>query len=226
VNASALYLPSPATIERYDLGDVTPALERTCRRAERIKQEMRLVYIAQTRPRGGKLPPFDVMVERSRNFWMEYDDVNLRLCPWDPVFSGTRAAVTTATSADLWTLSCGASGQLRLLEAFDSGEVAASAVYRCPLQRSTGGATATNQTPEKANTRSPSAVATFATAWSTQPTLSGNPFAFLDFNAFGGSDRWVPVPGEELYLVNGEILSHGRSSVATTISTHAIWEEM
>jgi hypothetical protein len=222
--APDFYLPSRSTLERYDLGDVTPALERTCRRAERIKREMRQHYIATTR----RLPAmsFTRYHDLAMNFWADYDMVNHRLCPWDPVYSGVRSAVTTAATADFWTITCGASGQARLLEVYDAGEVAASAVIRIPIQRSTGGATPTNQTPEKANTRSPSGVSTFATAWSTQPTLSGNPFAFTDFNAFGGSDRWVPVPGEEFYVVNGELVSHGRSSAATTISGHVIYEEM
>ena len=101
---------------------------------------------------------------------------------------------TLATTTDIFTLTSGASGQDRVCESTISGEATASAVNRVAFQRSTGGATPTNQTPEKLNTRSPAAASTTATTWTTQPTLSGNAAFFHAFNAFGGSDRWVPGP--------------------------------
>jgi len=193
--------------------------------AEGLKRELRRHYRAATR-RGSSA--FDDMLRRSREFWAQYDEINTRYCPWDPVYSGTRAGVTQAAStADLWTLSVGSTGQLRILESFVGGESTASAVARLAMQRSTGGATPTNQTPEKASTRSPSAVATFATTWTTQPTLSGNPFLFHAFNTFGGTDRWVPQPGEEVYLVNSEILSlRPQTATSNIYSAHVVWEEM
>lgn len=200
---------------------LTADMRESAAHAEVIKRRMRVRYAGMA-----KATAFESMLRDSLDFWGEYDDVNQRLCPWDPVYSGTRAGITLATTADAWTLSSGASGQLRLIEAFMGGESGASAVERLALQRSTGGTTPTNQTPEKASTRSPAAVATFATTWSAQPTLSGNPFAWLSANTFGGSDRWVPAPGEEFYLVNGELMSARSSSGTSVVSTHAVWEEL
>jgi len=194
--------------------------------AEQIKRRMRVHYASASKPYRGHKVPFDRQKAISDEFWGEYDDVNQRLCPWDPVYTGTRGGVTLATTTDLATLSVGSSGQLRILESFLAGESAASAVERLAVQRSTGGATPTNQTPEKASTRSPAAVATFATNWTTQPTLSGNPLLYHDCNTFGGTDRWVPSPGEEIYLVNSEILSWRSASGTSVVSSHHVWEEM
>lgn len=193
--------------------------------AENLKTRHRERYIRLTR-RGSSRRSFDDAVRISRENWADYDSINERYCPWDPCYSGTRAGVTLATTTDLATLTCGGSGELRVIEAFMGGESAASAVERLAMQRSTGGATPTNQTPEKALTRSPAAVATFATAWTTQPTLSGNPFIWLSANTFGGTDRWVPTPGEEFYLVNGELVSFRSSSGTSVVSFHVVWEEM
>lgn len=195
--------------------------------AESLKRGMRDHYSMITMRQRGKLS-FDQMVKDAKDFWSEYEEINRKLCPDDPVYSGTRAGVTQAAStADLWTLSVGSSGQLRILESFVGGESTSSAVCRLAMQRSTGGTTPTNQTPEKASTRSPSAVATFATTWSAQPTLSGNPFLFHAFNTFGGTDRWVPQPGEEIYLVNSEILSlRPQTATSNIYSAHVVWEEM
>jgi hypothetical protein len=203
---------------------LTPDMQDSARHAEEIKRGMRRVYAASSRAR--RPQSFARMLALATEFWEEYDDVNQRLCPWDPVYSGTRAGITLATTTDACTLTAGSTAQLRVLEAFMAGESAASAVERLAMQRSTGGATPTNQTPEKASTRSPAAVATFATGWTTQPTLSGNPFAWLAANTFGGSDRWVPVPGEELYLVNSEQLSLRSNSGTSVVSIHLIWEEL
>jgi hypothetical protein len=113
-----------------------------------------------------------------------------------------------------------------VLESFAAGEATVSTVVRIAIQRSTGGTTPTNQTPEKFSTRSPAAVATFATTWSAQPTLSGAALMFHAFNAFGGGDRWVAQPGEEVYLVNGELLSCRSASGTPVVSAHVVWEEL
>ena len=194
--------------------------------AEAIKSRLRSRYAATSRPYRGHRVPFDRQLAISREFWAEYDDVNQRMCPWDPVYSGTRGGVTLATTTDLATLTSPGSGQLRILESFLAGESAASAIERLAMQRSTGGATPTNQTPEKASTRSAASSSTFATAWTTQPTLSGNPFIYHDCNTFGGTDRWVPSPGEEFWLVNGELMSWRSASGTSVVSSHHVWEEL
>ncbi len=192
--------------------------------AERIKQAMRRRYAEAVRAIRNE--PYAQALDRARNFWGEYELVNRRLIPEDPVYYATRGAAALSTSADFWTLTSSATGQVRLLESALFGEATASAVVRFAVQRSTGGATPTNQTPEKANTRSPAAASTFATAWTTQPTLAGTPLFWHTFNAFGGSDREVPTPGAEIYLVDGEQLS-GRSASGTSTCTGFIcFEEL
>lgn len=198
--------------------------ERRFLEAERIKRQMRARYAQAVRETIGESAA--AFRTRSREFWSHYQAVNDDLIPEDPVYSGSIAAHTMATTADNWTLTSPASGQARVLEAFLSGEAGASAVARVALQRSTGGATPVNQTPEKFSTRSPAAAGTFATGWTTQPTLSGNPFAFQGFNAFGGADRWVPQPGEEFYLVNGELMSNRSASGTSVVSGHVVFEEL
>lgn len=195
-----------------------------CVHAEKLKRDLRARYAQTCEQLRGEAA--ELVVARSWAMWAEYEDINRRLLPEDPVYSGSRPGATLATTTDLWTLTSGASGQLRVLESFLGGESTVSTVLRFAIQMSTSGTTPTNQTPEKFNTRSPAAVATFATTWSAQPTLSGNAALFHAFNTFGGSDRWVPSPGSEIYLVNGEKLS-GRSAVGTpVVSGHLIWEEL
>lgn len=197
---------------------------RRWRVAEAAKQALRERYAASAMRETTR--DFDVMVTRSRAFWQEYEDINRRLLPEDPVYSGSRAGVTLATTTDLWTLTVGASGQLRILESFVGGEATTSTVVRIAVQRSTTGTTPTNQTPEKFSTRSPSAVATFATTWAAQPSLTGQPLLFHAFNAFGGGDRWVAQPGQEVYLVNSEVLSCRSASGIPVVSAHVVWEEL
>lgn len=192
--------------------------------AEDLKQSMRRQYATCVRQMHGE--PREQFLARSRAFWQEYEELNRVHLPDDPVYTGTRAGATLATTADLWTLTTAATAQVRILESYLGGENVASTVVRFAVQISTGGATPTNQTPEKMNSRSPAATSLFRTAWTTAPTLSGTPLLFHAFNTFGGTDRWVPAPGAEIYLVNGEQLS-GRSAAGTPIvSAHLIFEEL
>lgn len=188
--------------------------------AEAIKLDLRRSYEA------AGLDTFETMLRRAYEHWSEYEDVNRLWLPVDPVYSGTRTGITLATSTDAWTLTSGASGQVRVLESFVGGEATTSTILRLALQLSSAGTTPTNQTPEKFNSRSPAAASTFATTWSVQPTLGGVAAIFHAFNAFGGTDRWVPQPGAEIYLVNGEKLSARSASGIPIVSTHCIWEEL
>lgn len=190
--------------------------------AEREKYRLRRGHAA--RPCPGS---WDEARAQSLEFWQEYEEINRVLLPEDPVYTGVRLGATLSTTVDLWTGTVGASGQDRVLESLIGGEATASAVTRIGLNRpSSNGVTPTNQTPEKMNTRSPAAVGTFATTWTTQPTLSTNDVATQTFNAFGGVDRWVPQPGEELYRLNGEQLSCRSRSGTSVVSSHAVWEEL
>lgn len=165
-----------------------------------------------------------------REFWEEYEQVNRDLLPEDPSYSLTRAGIALSTTVDLWTLTVGTSGQLRILESYIAGEATVSAVARVGLAlASTNGVTPTAYTPEKFNSRSPAAVGTAATGWTTQPVRSTNSKLLHAFNAFGGSDRWVPQPGEEVYLVgtgSSEQYSMRSLSGTSTVSAHSIWEEL
>lgn len=54
-----------------------------------------------------------------------------------------------------------------------------STQQRCTLQRTSTAGTGTSRTPEKSNTRSPSAVSTLLDAFSADPTTSGNALAII-----------------------------------------------
>ena len=193
--------------------------------AELEKIRLRREYCARV-AREGHLP-FHEDKMRSDEFWMEYEEINRLWLPEDPVYAGTRPGVALTTTADPFTSKAGASGQHRILEIFMGGEATVSAVARVALNRpGTNGVTATNQTPEKMNTRSPAAVSTFVTGWTTQPVRSTNDLILLAFNAFGGGDRFVPQPGAEIYAVNSEELSCRSLSGTSTVSTHVHWEEL
>lgn len=200
-----------------------------CAQAEVEKTALRWRYwSAESKLDRGRFTDYDYAAQRARSteMWAEYEDINRRLIPDDPVYSGARGGVALSTTVNAWTYTAGATGQARVLEVSVQGEAAASAVARVGLYLSTGGATPTNQTMEKFSSRSPTAVGTFATAWTTQPTLNTNPVLWLAFNAFGGGDKWVAQPGAEVYLVNGEQISLRSASGTSTVSTHVIIEEM
>ena len=192
--------------------------------AEDLKVKARLHYIATAPPHADRRR--EDTLRRSDEFWQSYEEINRTWIPDDPVFSGSRAGVTLSTTVNLWTLTVGASGQLRVLESYIGGESTASTVLRLALQISSGGATPTNQTPEKFSSRSPSPASAFANAWTTQPTLNGSPFAFHTFNTFGGTDRIVFAPGAEYFLVNGEQMSARSQSGTPVVSAHVIFEEL
>lgn len=165
-------------------------------------------------------------LERSRKLWSAIENVNRDFLPDDPVYSGVRGGAALSTTADFFTLTAASAGQLRILELIIGGEATASAVNRVNLSTSTGGSTPTTATPEKFNSRSPAAASQFATGWSTQPTLSGNPEKVYAFNAFGGFIRDVFPPGAEIYLVNSEQQSLRSASGTSTISGTLVWEEL
>lgn len=200
-----------------------------CAEAELLKVALRWKYwAAEARLDRARFSEYDLAAQRARSteMWAEYEEINRRLIPEDPVYSGVRAGVALSTTADLWTYTAGATGQARALEVSIGGEATASAVNRVGLYNSTSGATPTNQTLEKFSTRSPAAVGTFATTWTTQPTLNANAVLLFAFNAFGGGDKWIAQPGAELYVVNSEKISLRSASGTSTVSSHLIIEEM
>lgn len=199
--------------------------------AELEKIELRRGYIGRA-----TVDTFDRMVAQAREFYEEYEDVNRRLLPEDPVYSKATTGLTTATTNDIWEVGAAASGQARIIESFSGGENVASTVARLQCHRvsSQGTGTApTAYTPEKYNTRSPASASTVyggvsaQVAWGTaQPTLAANPAFVHGFNSFGGSDRWVSQPGEELYLVNAEFCTLRSFTGTPIVSVYAVIEEL
>lgn len=194
--------------------------------AEKLKTRMRERWSGEQSWKLG----WDVYRPLAEEFWAQYEEINREWLPEDPVYSLTRAGIALSTTTDLWTLTVGTAGQLRILESYISGEATASAVNRAGIAlASTNGTTPTAFTPEKFNSRSPAAVSTVATAWTTQPTRNTNSKVLHAFNAFGGSDRWVPQPGEEVYAVgtgSSEQYSMRSLSGTSTVSSHCMWEEL
>lgn len=201
--------------------------------SEAIKAEMRRRYAFAVRQQ--RRESNERFLSRSRAFWEEIEFLNLLWVPEDPVYVRDSQGITLTTTNSLWQLLAPASGQSRILEHFLAGEATASAVLRFSVarQNAAGSGTApTTQTPEKFNTRSPASASTSygaptaQVAWGTAQETLLNPLILPTFNAFGGNDRWVAQPGEEIYTVNGESVS-GRSLSGTSIvSGHTIWEEL
>lgn len=164
-------------------------------------------------------------IDRSWEFWTQYELVNRELCPDDPVYSIVNPGTALSTTADNLTFQAYTTGQTRVLEIMIGGEATASAVNRVSVQRA-GTAITSNTaiTPEKFNLRSPAALGTYGKA-GTQ-ALVGNPMLSIAFNAFGGFIRWVAAPGEEIYCSNGEVLSIRSASGTSIVSSTGIFEEL
>lgn len=164
-------------------------------------------------------------LERSRNIWTMYEQVNRDFCPDDPVYSIINSGTALSTSADNLTCQAASAGQGRILEIIIGGEATSSAVNRVAVQRAGTSITSnTAITPEKFNSRSPAVAGTYGKA-GTQ-ALSGNPALSIAFNAFGGFIRWVAAPGEEIFYVNSEVVSMRSLSGTSTVSSTIIFEEL
>lgn len=202
--------------------------------AERLKQAMRTRYRLAAAQRAGK-ETWEEGHRWSYAFWAEYEDINRRYIPSDPVYSKVTTGTALSTTLSTWDMKSAASGQLRILEVFIGGEATSSAVIRVFIGFSTAGSgtAPTTYTPEKFNTRSPAAagvtygaVSANADWGTTENTLNSNPAIVSAFNAFGGTDRWVSAPGAEIYNVNAEYNSMRSLSGTSTISQHTIFEEL
>jgi hypothetical protein len=218
-------------------------LERRWCLAEAIKTDMREAWAAHNRiirpPHATDDAPWgfddgawrEQWVRDSLAFWAEYEAVNRRLIPDDPVYSITLMGVTASTAAIWAEYKPGANGQARVLESYFGGEQTSSTVQRIGFfVATTAGTTPTAYTPNKMNSRSAAATGTGATAYSTQPTLPTNPVFVHAFNTFGGTDRWVPQPGEEAYLLGagtaGEPGDWQPKAGASIMSSHGMVEEL
>jgi len=202
--------------------------------AERIKLDMRIRYRAAAAQRAGR----ETWEEGHRwayAFWAEYEEINRRYIPIDPVYSKVTTGTAASATLSTYDMKAAAAGQTRILESFIGGEATSAAVLRMFLGFSAvgTGTAPTVYVPEKFNTRSPAAAGVVygglsanADWGTTENTLNANPVVVHAFNAFGGTDRWVAPPGGEIYLVNAEYASLRSLSGTSTISQHNIFEEL
>jgi len=168
---------------------------------------------------------YNEAVDRSFEFWTDYELVNRECCPDDPVYSIVNSAAVLSTTADTLTFKAASSGQARILELIIGGEATASAVTRVGVgQLNATLAGQSSITPEKFNSRSPVAAGTYAKA-NTSALLAGWMLS-IAFNAFGSFIRWVAGPGEEMYYLNGEVIGVRSLSGTSTVSATGIFEEL
>lgn len=164
-------------------------------------------------------------LDRSRETWEMYEQVNRDYCPEDPVYSIVNAGTALSTTADALTMKSASAGQGRILELIIGGEATSSAVNRVGVgQLNATLASNSAITPEKFNSRSPAAAGTYGKA-NTSALLAGWMQVWA-FNAFGGFIRWVAAPGEEMYAVNGEVIGMRSISGTSTCSSTMIFEEL
>jgi hypothetical protein len=164
-------------------------------------------------------------LDRAYEFWPRYEQVNRDYCPDDPVYSTVRAGAALSTTADHLHFKAAASGQTRLLEYIFSGEATVSAVNRVAIaymNATLAGASAL--TPEKWNSRSSAAAGTYGHS-NTSALLAAN-LQVWAVNAFGGFIDWKAAPGEEIYIINGEVMSLRSLSGTSTFSSTAVFEEL
>lgn len=228
--------PEPVT-RQHLRGDLTPRefkfdFAKRLAMSEAMKAEMRRGYARAVHQSAGESR--ERFLSRSYDFWSEYEALNLAMVPEDPVYSKTVQGLTLTTTNSAWQLLAAASGQMRVLESFVGGEATVSTVLRFSVALSAAGTgtVPATYTPEKFNSRSPAAAstaygaATAQVAWGTTQETLNNPLFLHAFNAFGGTDRWVAQPGEEVYRVNGEYISGRSLSGIPVVSIHVIFEEL
>lgn len=188
--------------------------------ADELKTLMRRSYVRWSQPQS-----YQEAMRHQAQMWTRYEAVNRILCENDPVYSIINAGTALSTTADNLTWEASAAGQTRILEIVIGGEGTASAVNRVAVQRAGTSITGNSAiTPEKFNTRSPNAGGTYGKA-GTQ-ALVGNPMHSWAFNAFGGFIRWLAAPGEEMYVVNSEVISMRSASGTSIVSSTGIFEEL
>jgi hypothetical protein len=210
--------------------------ERRLHIGEKIKEEMRRGYAFASRQKRGTRSTFDDMLRRATDFWSGYEEINRFWVPEDPVYSKVCTGITGVVANSFWEIKAPAAGQVRVLESFFGGENTASTVARIQIHRITSTGTGTAPTvyvPELFNTRSPAAASVVwgglaaNVVWGTaQATFAANPLVLHGFNSFGGSDRWVAQPGEEIYLVNAEILGCRPFVTTPIVSAYLVFEEL
>lgn len=166
-------------------------------------------------------------MDRAREFWPVYEQVNRDYLPDDPVYSITRPGAAMSLTADHLHLKAAAAGELRILEVILGGEGTASAVNRIALQRNNATlAGATAQTPEKFNLKSGAATGTYGSG-NTSAILTASTYLYLwAINAFGGFADWKPPPGAEPILNDGAVAGIRSLAGTSVFSSTVIFEEL
>jgi len=158
-----------------------------------------------------------------------------------PVYNKTWLGVALSTSNSTWELVTTATGEIRVLEHYYGGEATSSTVLRTGIMRVNAQGTGTAPTAYTPNLFKSGAVKSVAAAstvygannatiaWGTAQETLFDPMVTHAFNAFGGTDRWVPQPGEEIYTNGGSAAGSisSRSLSGTPITSgHMIFEEL
>jgi hypothetical protein len=154
------------------------------------------------------------------------------------VYQKPYTGITLNTTNSVYGLRPSATIMFRVLESYIGGEATTSTVLRAGVSRFTADGTGTAPTVYTAQKLNPlsQAAATVVhgglsalVAFGTLQETLGDPLVVHAFNAFGGTDRWVPQPGEEI-MATGAIATNGISlrslSGVPIVSGHAIFEEM
>lgn len=116
------------------------------------------------------------------------------------IYTVNRAATALSTSNDLVTITASSSKPLRVHLIDISGQGAAAADNTVLVSRSTGGTTGGGGiTPTPTDPGMSAASFTAYTTWSAQPSL-GVALWRASVNALNGKDRFVAVPGTELFV--------------------------
>lgn len=154
------------------------------------------------------------------------------------VYQKPYTGVTISTTNSVYMVRSTATVQGRVLESYIGGEATTSTVLRAGIMRSTADGTGTapaTYVAQKLNPLSQAATTVVYGALSanvvfgTAQETVGDPLVVHAFNAFGGTDRWVPQPGEELYYT-GAVATNSLSlrslSGVPLVSGHVIFEEL
>lgn len=148
-------------------------------------------------------------------------------------YSVNGTALNTGTGLlTVQTAATGAGSVVAVKEIMLAGEAGSSTVARVAVNRPSAAPTgaATAQTGELLNPASRAADFVVATAYATtQGTLSTNDVLIIGFNAFGGVNRWVAMPGQEIYVgTQGAVaylITRSRSGTPT-VNGHLIAEQL
>ncbi len=149
-------------------------------------------------------------------------------------YSSAINGVTLSTSNDTRTLVTTASGvgsHIAVYEFFVAGEASSTAATRIAVNRSTGGTTPSASggiALAKLSPTAPNPTFNHYDTWSVQPSLVTGDVITPTFNAFGGSHKFMAVPGGEIIVLGqGAVanLSFRSRSGVSVVSGHILIEE-